>query len=57
MRADDKIDMCPRCKINEVAVDDFGVVLCQPCFDADPEAREYARQKASDEDILFGYGD
>jgi hypothetical protein len=50
-----EVDLCDRCGSPEIYIDDFGVIRCQPCWDADPETRNYVNDRAAKEKIDFGY--
>jgi len=55
------IDICPECKTRQVEIDDFGVVLCDICFEKNPKAKshvaEMSRQEAYDTGRPMGSAD
>lgn len=50
-----RIDICPNCKVRIVEVDDFGVMLCAPCFENDERAKQAISVGNEREAFKFGY--
>ncbi len=43
------IDVCPECKSKQVEIDDFGVTLCDICFEKNSKAKSYVHEMSRQE--------
>jgi len=49
------MELCPRCHNHPIEIDDFGVVLCNLCYQNDKKAQDVVDKGIDKENSMFGY--